>query len=197
MFCLIISNNNFMFEALVLFVFIGYLAFLRSGGVMDFLILIVVILSVAPGIYSIIFGAPYIITNKKRILSVLKFGKFKKVDCVYELGCGDGRIIRQISSKFNVKKAVGYEYSFPTYLFALLIKFLYRTHEKIVFKNFWKKNFSDADVIILFLSDRAMNRFYKNIWSKLKKGTRVITNEFLLPNEKFVETEHRVYLYVK
>jgi len=126
----------------------------------------------------------------------MKLGNFKKTDNVVEMGCGDGRIINEVAKR-GVKSAVGYEFSFFTYLFALLKKWVRGGTEVIKFGNIWKQDYRHVDAIICFLSDNAMNRIKKEIWPKLKKGTRVISNEFKIKGVKEANEAHRVYLYVK
>jgi SAM-dependent methyltransferase len=143
-----------------------------------------------------LFGAPYLSTSKKRIDAMLSLARLKETDVVYELGCGDGRIIRKISAR-GVKSAVGFEFSFPTFLFAYLKNFFAAARSKIKFRNFWKQDYSDADLLICFLLERTMMDFEKKIWPSLKKGTRVISNEFAMVNVEPSLKEGFVYLYVK
>lgn len=143
-----------------------------------------------------IFGAPYVSTTKKRLAAVIKLGDFKKSDVVYELGCGDGRIIRRVAEK-GVKKAIGLEFSIPTYFLAKAKAVWFEGKEKILFRNFWRMDLSKADVVICFLLDRTMKDFEDKIWPKLKKGARVISNEFRLEKVEPDESLDMVYLYVK
>ncbi|MBD3338191.1 MAG: SAM-dependent methyltransferase [Candidatus Lokiarchaeota archaeon] len=149
-----------------------------------------------PGVYSMLYGAPFIPTSKKRIKAILDLGNFSERDIVYDLGCGDGRIIRAIA-KMKVKKAVGYEFSIPTYLYARLKTALYGRGEKIIFGNFWNKDLADADVLICFFLDRTMRDFERKIWPNLRTGTRVISNEFKMKDVEPKNKQDSVYLYVK
>jgi hypothetical protein len=184
-----------MFELLLTIILAASFYFVEGlfFRVVIFLFYLVLVL---PGIYSMIFGAPFIRTSDRRLNAILELGKFKPDDVVYDLGCGDGKIIRAVS-KSGVKKIIGYEFSFPTYLMAVLMKFFGKSHEIIRFGNFWKKDFSDADVLICFLLERTMLDFEKKIWPKLKSGTKVISNEFVMSKVAYDASKGMVFLYVK
>ena len=184
-----------MLEILVLILAIGVILIFQSFW-LSLAVLSLAVIFILPGFFAIFSGAPFIPTNKKRILKMIRLGRFKKNDIVYELGCGDGRIIRKVSS-LNVKKAVGYEFSIPTYIFAKIRKFLSGSTEEILYGNFWNVDFSDADAIICFLFAGPMARFEKEIWPKLKSGTRLISNEFIMPGCTPAKVDGQVYLYIK
>lgn len=184
-----------MFELILAILLAVFVLYIKS---IWFSVLAIFILGalLLPGVYSMLYGAPFIPTGKKRIKAILKLGNFSERDVVYDLGCGDGRIIRAIAKK-KVKKAVGYEFSIPTYLYAKLKTALFGGGEKIKFGNFWNKDFSDADVLICFFLDRTMRDFERKIWPKLKTGSRVVSNEFKMKSVKPEKKQDSVYLYVK
>lgn len=160
------------------------------------LLIFLLLFLVVPGLYATLKGAPYLPTGKKDIKRVLELAEFKKKDVVYDLGCGDGRVIRAIA-KSGVKEAVGYEFSAPTFFLAKLRSVFFGRGEVIYFANFWKLDFSQVDVLVCFLLIDSMDKFEKKIWSKLKPGTRVISNQFKMKGVKHVSKLANVYLYVK
>ncbi len=172
------------------------LIFVLKSFWISVLVLAVCFAIIAPGIYAIFSGAPFVPTLKNRISAMMRLGSFKKTDRVFELGCGDGRIIIEVAKK-GVKEAIGYEFSIPTYFLALFRVWRAKSSAKIRFGNYFKKDFSNADVLICFSYDKSMEKFEKKIWPVLKKGTRVISNEFQMPNVKPDEIDSGVYLYKK
>jgi len=157
---------------------------------------VVYFLLVAPGLYAMFFGAPYIPTDKKRMDAMMKLGDFRKDDIVYDLGCGDGRVIREVSKR-GVKKAVGIEVSVLVYILAKIKGIFIENNATIRFGNFWKRDFDDADKLIVFLLERTMKDFEKKIWPKLKVGTIVLSNEFLMDSIEPTDRQGRVFLYRK
>ena len=74
---------------------------------------------------------------------------------------------------------------------------VYGGREVIKFGNFWKKDFSNADVLICFFLESSMREFEKKIWPTLKVGARVISNEFKMKDVEPDGKEGNVYLYIK
>lgn len=184
-----------MLEVLIIFLF-TILIVLTDFFWLKLGLLLVMIILIAPGIYAMFGGAPFVPSMNKSIESMLKLGKFKKTDRVVDIGCGDGKLIRKIAQK-GVGEAVGYELSVPTFLLARLWTFLAGGKEKIRFGNFWKQDFSSYDVIVCFLLIDSMAEFEKKIWPRLKKGTRVVSNAFRMKNVRAEAEMNGVYLYVK
>lgn len=151
-------------------------------------------LLVLPGFYAACTTGPFVPSSKKRHMNMLMLADLKSSDIVYDLGCGDGRLI--FSAAPHVKKAIGYELSIPLIIFAKIKAFMTRSKVQVRFGNIWKQDYSDADVIFCYLLPRAMEHFFKEIWPKLKPGTRVVSNAFqihhLQPNKQI----DNVFLYV-
>ncbi len=124
---------------------------------------------------------------------MLKLADLDPTDIVYDLGCGDGRLVFQ-SARF-CKKAIGYELSIPLYLFGKIRQLFSRRNATIRYGNIWKQDYKDADVIFCYLLPKAMKQFYKEVWPHLKKGTRVVSNAFQIHEIKPIEKEGKVYLY--
>jgi ribosomal protein L11 methylase PrmA len=127
---------------------------------------------------------------------MLELGDFGEGDSVVDLGCGDGKVVRAIA-RSGVKDVRGYEISVLTYFFARFINFIVKSRSRIKFGNFWKKDFSDVDVVVCFLVARTMRDFEKLIWPQLKIGARVISNEFLMEGVTPYRSLGMVHLYVK
>jgi len=49
---------------------------------------------------------PYVPTPEKVVKAMLELAKTKEDDVVYDMGCGDGRIVITAVKEFNAKKAV-------------------------------------------------------------------------------------------
>lgn len=184
-----------MFELAILIILIVVGNYVQSLwlGLLLFLVGFVLVL---PGLYAMYFGAPFLISSKKRIEDMLEIGDFKAHDRVVDLGCGDGRILRMLRKK-GVKNLTGYEFSLPTYLWAKFLSFYYHGSEKIYWRNFWRENLEGFNVLICFLLPKTMLDFERKIWPKLAKGTRVISNEFKMKNVRPSKTCGHVYLYIK
>ena len=92
--------------------------------------------------------------------------------------------------------AVGYELSIPVWLLAKVRSF-FHPRSSIQYKNFWKQDYHDADVIFVYLLPKTMQTFKKKIWPQLRKGTRVISHAFAMEGVKPEKKEGTVMLYIK
>lgn len=112
---------------------------------------------------------------------MLEAAHIKKGTKVYDLGCGDGRLVHIASKKYGAE-AVGYEYSPFVFIWAKLISIFWRSEAKILYRNFWNENVSDANVIFCYLLPHSMEKFKKLILPQLKKGTLIISHAFAIPD---------------
>ncbi|MFC1678399.1 hypothetical protein ACFLZ9_01530, partial [Patescibacteria group bacterium] len=79
-----------------------------------FIILIVVLFSVALASMSL---APWVPTKKRDLKRILKLAEMKEGGIFYDLGCGDGRVASYIINNSQEKvRAVGLELAIPFYL---------------------------------------------------------------------------------
>lgn len=145
-----------------------------------------------PGFYAAVSSGPFVPSSRKRHRTMLKLADLGPDDTVYDLGCGDGRLVFQ-SAKM-AKKAIGYELSIPLYLFGK-IRQLFNKNSSIRYGNIWKQNYKNADVVFVYLLPKAMKQFYKEVWPTLKPGTRVVSNAFQIHELKPNKKEDKVYLY--
>lgn len=156
---------------------------------------IVVMILCLPAIRLVFRRAPpFVPTLMSDVRTMIDFAGIKKGDKVYDLGCGDGRLLLAAADKGAT--AIGYELSAPT---LLLAKFRTYGRENIhaLYGDFWKKDLGDADVVFSYLLLGAMAEFEKKIWPTLKPGCRVVSHAFSMPTIKPVKREGRVILYVK
>lgn len=187
--------ENSIFVLIVGAIIVSILYFFNITSIDPRYIFAVVFLFMIPGIYAAITSGPFVPSNKKRHAIMLRLAEIEHNDIVYDLGCGDGRLVFK-SAKF-AKKAIGYELSIPLIIYGNIKKILTFSKASIRFGNIWKKDYKDADVIFCYLLPKAMKQFYKEVWPKLKPGTRVVSNLFQIHEIKPNQKEGKVYLYIK
>lgn len=95
-----------MFELLIV---LTIALFTLISGRDHSLLVIITTLVLIPSLYALKTGAPFIPSSKKTLERMMKLAKIKPGDNVYDLGCGDGRIV--FASTKAGAKAVGYELS--------------------------------------------------------------------------------------
>ncbi len=162
-----------------------------------FLILLLIFIAIFTLIAGI-SGAPSVLSPKKITPKVIKALKIKRGRIYYDLGAGDGRILKAMVKNNGV--AIGFEYTPFTYLLAKL-KTWGKKHKniKVLWKNFYKTHYKHAHGIFCFLSPQAMMRLEEKFEEELKIGSRVVSYAFPLPNKKpnqIIKTKGCAYLYV-
>ncbi len=119
--------------------------------------------------FVIASAAPYVPTRKRDVERFLALAEIKSGEKFYDLGCGDGRIPDAVAKRGA--KATGIEFSIFNYLFCKI----FRPRITVRFRNFYKADFKDADVVYMFLSQKAHNKMGKILARQMKKGSRIIT----------------------
>lgn len=64
-------------------------------------------------------------------------------------------------------------------------------------KNFWKENVSQFDVVIVYGISYMMKKLETKLQKELKSGSRVVSNYFIFSNWEPVQKEKHILLYVK
>lgn len=130
--------------------------------------------------------APYVPTKLEAIRKILKLAGVKKGKKFYELGSGDGRVVIE-AAKLKAT-AVGIEQSWIRILYSRWKmhgqKRVFRQNKTMVLNcqflhsNIFDKNYSDADIVYIYLLLRGVRRLETKLEKELKKGSIVITQTF-------------------
>lgn len=192
----------------ILFLVIIFIAAAATNAPVLYFVLIITFFLCLPGIIAL-NSAPYVPTLKKNADTMLKLADVKPGMKIYDLGAGDGRLVARAAKKGG--DAIGYEISFALFIFFWLRKAIFtlcsrhsRTRKNIIHGNsrvywgsIWTKDISDADVVLCFLMPKAMARFKRKKFNTMKKGSRLISNIFPLPNTEEDKKENNVYMYIR
>jgi len=148
----------------------------------------------------------FIPTPQDVVDKMLELAKVKKDDLVYDLGCGDGRIVVTAAKRYGCK-AVGYDID------PLLVKESLENVEKnkvghlvrIEQKDIFTLDLSEADVITLYLLPELNVELIPQL-EKLKPGSRIVSHDFgmegvqpdkvITVNSNEDEDEHEIYLWI-
>lgn len=129
---------------------------------------------------QIFFTVPFVPSQKKVVSRMISLASLKPKETVYDLGCGDGRLLFEAEKKARVK-AVGFEIAPLPYFWALLKKLFLGSNAAVRFQNFFKANLRKTDVIFCYLFPVTMKKLSGKIKRECRKGTRIISNTFHLP----------------
>ncbi|KKP40795.1 MAG: type 12 methyltransferase [Candidatus Peregrinibacteria bacterium GW2011_GWC2_33_13] len=123
------------------------------------------------------YRVPYVPTKKRLIETLLKTAKPHKGQTIYDLGCGDGRLLFAAEKKYHTK-CIGYELSPIAYFLAMIKKIIQRSKSKIYLKNFFKAKISDAEIIFLYLTPAILKKLVKKVKKECHKGTIIVSHTF-------------------
>lgn len=149
-----------------------------------------------------ISAAPWIPTKPKQRRDLLNLLDLDNNDICYDLGCGDGSVLFEIARKHPKIKCIGYEISILPLLIGKIRKTLSAKKYKNVsirFGNLFKKDFSDADVIFVFLLQKAYPKLIKTFQQGLKPNARIAVEAWPIPNVKYtkkIKKENLLPIYI-
>lgn len=149
--------------------------------------------------------APYVNTPERAVDRILDMAKLKPGETLYDLGCGDGRILVTAVRKYKVK-AVGIEIS--SHLAKSTAEMVRKqgldSDIKIIHGDFMNTDLRDANVVTLYLATTANDTLRPNLERFLRPATRVVSYDYPIPGWKPIETtetggyrgaSHTIYLY--
>jgi len=151
--------------------------------------------------------APFVASPQIVVERMLKLAKLKEGETLYDLGCGDGRIIIMAATQFGAN-AVGVELDEGRYRKTLgrIRELELESKVQLIHGNLLKVDLSSADVVTLYLLTSANEKVKPNLEKHLRKGTRVVSHDFEIPGWRPIRIEevsesygfsHTLYLYEK
>lgn len=164
--------------------------------------LVFTVLALLTAMASLFVKVPYVPTKKQVALKMIKVAHLKKNDIVYDLGCGDGRLLFEAEKNADIN-AKGYELAPIPYFFAKIQQFFLKSKTSIQMANFFSANLKDANIIFCYLSPDIMVKLYKKIKKECKKGTKIVSNTFSVrgvePSRVWIKNQKQklpnIYLY--
>jgi tRNA A58 N-methylase Trm61 len=148
--------------------------------------------------------APYVSSPHQIVERMLELARIKPGEKVYDLGSGDGRVVIAAAQKYDAK-AVGIELS------SRLVKSSQEEIKRlglaekasILHGDVFDADFSEADVVILYLMRDSNNTLKPRLEKSLKPGARVISHDYEIAGWKPQQEEtveafrrgHKIYVY--
>lgn len=145
-------------------------------------------------------GIPWQPTDMRRVRRMLEMSKLRPGEMVYDLGCGDGRILICAALEFGAR-AFGVELN--PWLFGiawLRVLFLgLRPRVRVVFRDIFKVDLSNADVVTLFLFEHVNEALKEKLLRELKEGARIVSYVWTFKGwvPKEIDPDLRLFLYVR
>mmetsp|Transcript_20649 Transcript_20649/g.29878 ORF Transcript_20649/g.29878 Transcript_20649/m.29878 type:complete len:185 (-) Transcript_20649:255-809(-) len=144
--------------------------------------------------------APFNPSNLEVVLTALNLLKLNSDDVLYDLGCGDGRLLIRAAQTWGIK-GVGIEYDLK-WVTAAQSKVEAAGLESLVsimHANILDVSFDEATAIFLYLVPDGIRKIRDRLIQKLQSGARIVTYMFSIPDinpiseESYKSTIIRLY----
>lgn len=124
---------------------------------------------------------PYVPTPREVVGAMLDMVAVGKGEMLYDLGCGDGRIVIAAASERGAR-GVGIDLDPERIREANQNAKAAGVSERVKFiqGDIFKANFRDADAVTLYLLDEVNLRLRPQLWSQLRVGARVVSHSFAM-----------------
>jgi hypothetical protein len=150
--------------------------------------------------------APYVPSPQNVVEEMLKVAHAGPGDVLYDLGCGDGRILLTAVEKFNVDRAVGFELN-PRLADSTKTKISemgFADKIKVFNESFFNANLSEATLVTLYLTTSGNTKLRPKFIKELKEGVRIVSHDFPMMDWITAKDDqgfytfgsHKIYLYV-
>jgi SAM-dependent methyltransferase len=154
---------------------------------------------------------PYVSTDEKIVAAMLKLADVKEGETVYDLGCGDGRIVITAVKEFKAKKGLGIDINQERLrdceermkaekLTDDQSKRLSFQHGDVL--KLTPEDFKDVDVVTLYLLPMVNLRLKPILLKGLKPGARIVSHDYdmgdWLPEKSeqiILKGTHKLYLW--
>ena len=150
--------------------------------------------------------APFVPSPQNVVTAMLRLAELKRGETLFDLGCGDGRIIMEAAQEFGAR-AVGVELDEGRYKDC--VRRVKEAHledrVELVHGDLLNVNLKKANVVTLYLLTSANEKVKPNMERDLKKGARVVSHDFQMTGwtpTKVIEVKenggsHDIYLYTR
>ena len=153
---------------------------------------------------------PYIPTTETAVKAMLELAAVKSSDIVYDLGCGDGRIVIAAAKSYGAR-GVGIDIDSALIREAKQNARQAGVERRVEFReqDLFLANFREATVVTLFLLPAINKRLLPQL-EALKPGTRIVSNTFEIggwkpvreivvkddPADDYYFGSHRLFLWI-
>jgi tRNA A58 N-methylase Trm61 len=125
----------------------------------------------------------YVPTPDDVVEAMCKLGRVTKEDVVYDLGCGDGRMVITAVKKFGAKRGVGVDIDEERVRDSKANAKKAGVDDLVEFRQgdvLKVEDLKDATVVLLYMGDDINQRLRPILQKTLKPGARIVSHRFLM-----------------
>lgn len=148
---------------------------------------------------------PFVPTPMEVVDDMLELAQPRPGDVLYDLGCGDGRIVIRAAEKYGIR-AVGFDLNPQRILESRENAVKAGLADKVEFfeKNLFEVDLSPASIVTLYLLSSVNLKLRPKLFQELRPGSRVVSHDFDMDewqadNSDSVYTDyssHRAYFWI-
>jgi len=147
--------------------------------------------------------SPYVRMPDRIMDRMLELANIKPGDTVYDLGCGDGRIVVAAALRYKAK-AIGVEISpkLASQATSAIDKAGLKGRARIIQGDLLEADLTGADVVTIYLGTQLNAELRPRLEKYLHAGARVVSHDYAVPGWKATRTErtegkqgHVIYVY--
>ncbi len=149
----------------------------------------------------------FVPTPEEVVEAMCKLAKVGPNDVVYDLGCGDGRIVITAISDFKAKRGVGIDIDPHLVKASQRYAAEAKVADRVTFRQqdvLTIKDLSEASVVMMYMGEDVNLRLMPILKQTLKPGARIVSHDFRMGDWKPERTEkvldeygdvHEIYLW--
>ena len=140
---------------------------------------------------------PWVPAAMPIVRQMLQLARVGPGDLVYDLGCGDGRVIITAVREFGAR-AVGIELDPLRYIWSqhLIILLGLRGRVQVIYGDFFNQDLTEADVVTCYLLQHTNEELQEKLKQELRPGVRVVSNTFTFSGLHRVHKDGDIRLYL-
>ncbi len=142
----------------------------------------------------------FVPTPQEVVDAMLKLGEVHTGDVLYDLGCGDGRIVVTAAKRFGIR-AVGIDINPERIAEAKANAQENGVTSRVTFRNedLFEADIHEATVVSLYLLTSLNLKLRPKLWHDLKPGTRIVSHSFDMgdwkPEKQMEVAGHTIYMW--
>jgi SAM-dependent methyltransferase len=142
----------------------------------------------------------FVPTPQEVVDAMLKLGEVHSGDVLYDLGCGDGRIVVSAAKQFGIR-AVGIDINPERIAEAKQNAQENGVTSRVIFRNedLFEADIHEASVVTLYLLTSLNLKLRPKLWRDLKPGTRIVSHSFDMgdwkPEKQMQVAGHTIYMW--
>jgi cyclopropane fatty-acyl-phospholipid synthase-like methyltransferase len=141
---------------------------------------------------AFITPVPFVPTPRPVARKAIELLNIQPGDTVYDLGCGNGRLVYMMADHYPATTVIGAEKAPLPYLLSQFIaRVKPRKNGTVVYKDFDSLDLRDANKVFVYLLPHIMDNLLPKLERELPAGTRLVSCDFIFTHKEPAEV-HKV-----